>query len=63
ALSIWIVSDAVEHGFRFETIDWAQKSCEVNPPELPDRGEIRATRLLCHTLAKICPSTNSSSFS
>ena len=33
ALSNWIVSDAIEHGFRFETIDWAQKPCEVNPSD------------------------------
>ena len=60
----WIVSDAIQDGFWFKAVHGAQKSGEVDPAHhITVCGEIRATRLLCHTLAKICPSTNSSSLS
>ena len=29
----WIVSDAVQHGFRVETINWTQNPREVNPAD------------------------------
>ncbi len=35
----------------------------IHPTTSPLCREMRAMRLLCHTFAKICPSTNSNSFS
>src|SRR5579863_10237751 len=62
ALAVRIIGDSVEHCARFTAIDRAQESAEIHPTTLPVCGEMRAMRSVCHTLAKISPSTNSNSF-